>query len=182
MSPSRRKTHRSRRTRFSHTLRRFRTKADHWLSDQRKPLFLGFWFLTWMAYRINNLFFHFLISSYLSANLNDLLFNITTVLIYFWVSYYYVRKRRRLGYRTFAWSTGFIWLLLTVVSDFVFWRFALVIPWSDLYKRYELSFENYYYLNLLGILVAIPLMRKLRNMHRRNHSIFRFFKKLSNSI
>ncbi len=61
-----------------------------------------------------------------------------------------------------AWTVGFIWLMLTVVFEFLFGHFAMGHPWSKLLNDYNIFEGRVWLLVLIWTTVAPYVFYKLK--------------------
>lgn len=61
------------------------------------------------------------------------------------------------------WRIGLVWLIMTILFEFLFGRFVARKSWGELLQAYDLTTGNLWLLVLVVITVSPPLAAKLRN-------------------
>ncbi len=118
---------------------------------------LRFWLLAWMVYIVNNLFSGYVLAEWIGSYPAHIYRNISIIPVYLLIARYYVDKVKFEGYDPRPLLTGFIWLTLSIVVDYIFWR---VFGFRTRYLLQQFMFWNgrLYSLELFALFLAPPIM------------------------
>lgn len=83
---------------------------------------------------------------------------IALLLAYLWL----VFPRLRLRSARDAWRLGLLWLVLTLVFEFLFGRFVVGHPWTRLLQDYDLLAGRVWFLFLVAVVLGPMLIYRLR--------------------
>jgi len=142
----------------------------------RLSLIFGFWAVLWLVYMVTNFFSGFVLASYLGKFGAQIFGNMVIIPFYFYMAIAYLRYIKKFELRSFRWFTGTVWVLMSMIMDYIAWRMLFNYPHSHLIDQYKIWQGSLYPLQLLALFVAVPIMRKHRRKFKQDPIINLFQK------
>ena len=144
-------------------------------------LVFGFWVALYFIYLIHCIICATIISDLFGSDLTHIFKYILLFILYLSASRLYIKMSRRMHYRTRPWRTGFIWMSMFLVSDFLLLNTFFNFPVEDFVVLLYIWEGRLYGLQLLILLVGPSFMRWYRKKYRKD-PIMKFFKRCNDGI
>ncbi|NQS98254.1 MAG: hypothetical protein HQ591_07360 [candidate division Zixibacteria bacterium] len=119
---------------------------------------IGYWCLAYILGMIFDLLGSF---SEISTNISYLIHlyaSLFTIILFIFFSYYWTKqafKKLHYAVKNAAWTVGIIWVVLTIVSDLLFWHHIYGVEIKTLLRLYSLG-EGNFRLLLLVVQIFAP--------------------------
>jgi len=88
--------------------------------------------------------------------------SVFTLIILLGIYIWFITRKWKFMSSGQAWLTGIIWVILTVLFEFVFFGFVLKISWEKLISAYNLPSGELWILVLIWILISPWIFYRLR--------------------
>lgn len=119
---------------------------------------------------VNGAFASFWMAPKFGGYIAHLYTNFSIILFYFYAASLYIKMAKRLDFRTYARTTGLIWVLLTVLADVAAWNFIMDISEKHILNQLRFWEGKIYILQMAGLYLSVPIMkRKKKGRRRRKH-------------
>ncbi len=133
-----------------------------------QSLVFGLWSVLWLIYIVNNFFSGFVLEPVIGEYLAHVYRNIVIIPVYFYIALLYVKIVKNFGFSAYPRMTGFIWMSMSIMVDYFFWRVFFDFPHAYLMDQYKFWEGRLYIVQLLALLVAPSITRKHRRKFKRD--------------